>query len=196
MQVFHESVLVNLLETVLYHRTAVDAADDYLLELVDYCYRHIHRLINGEIKYIDDPSNPKELEAMDKMKDFERQRAKIEYNIAISSISIIRYISDQIKHVHPSVLRHLHLEKDMLMACVVLIEDRPWLRNKGEGKREKFEDGKWVEVKKGEMSKLPKIEGQVWITIYNLFLSPECAKNYEITDYRKNMLLRVGNILT
>ena len=114
----------------------------------------------------------------------------------MSSISIIRYITDYIKYLKPSVLRHLHLENDTLMALVVLIEDRPWLRNKAgtDNLREKFEDGSWVEVKKGEMSRLPKIEGQVWIAIYNLFLSPECANNYEVTDFRKNTLLRVGRL--
>eukprot|EP01019_Chilodonella_uncinata_P003792 GABU01004678.1.p1 GENE.GABU01004678.1~~GABU01004678.1.p1 ORF type:complete len:263 (-),score=60.81 GABU01004678.1:39-788(-) len=54
-----------------------------------------------------------------------------------------------------------------------------------------FEDGQWVKVPPEGMSKMPKIEGQVWIAIYNLFLSPECASKYEITDYRKNMILRL-----
>lgn len=182
---------MNLLECVLFHRTAIDAADDYLLELVDYCYRYIHRLVNGKIKYLDPPTDPQQIASLSREQDFDRQKAAIEFNIAFSAISIIRYITDQVKHVQPSVVRHLHLENDMLMACVVLIEERPWLRNNKEGRREKFEDGKWSEVKKGELSKLPKVEGQIWITIFNLLLSPECAANYEITDYRKNMLLRV-----
>lgn len=190
-QLFHESVLVNLLESVLFHRTAVDAADDYLLELVDYCYRFVHRLASGKIRFVDPPSDPQALALQSREQDFDRQQAGIEFNIAVSAISILRYISDQVKHVAPAVVRHIHLENDLLMACVVLIEERPWLRNNKEGRREKFEDGRWVEVKKGEMSRLPKVEGQVWITVHNLLLAPECAASYEITDYRKNMLLRV-----
>ena len=118
----------------------------------------------------------------------------IDFNVAMSSISVIRYISDHVKTLSPAVLRHIHLENDMLMACVALIEDRPWLRKKADGSREKFEDGQWVEIPKSDVSKLPKIEGQIWITIYNLLLVPECAKNYEVTDYRKNMLLRVDHL--
>ena len=30
---------MNFLEVLLYHRTACDAADDTLVELIDYCYR-------------------------------------------------------------------------------------------------------------------------------------------------------------
>lgn len=37
--VFHEAVICNLLEVIMYHRTAVENADNYLLELIDYCYR-------------------------------------------------------------------------------------------------------------------------------------------------------------
>ena len=134
---------MNLLESVLFHRTAIDAADDYLLELVDFCYRYIQRLVSGKIKFVDPPTDPHALAEQSREQEFDRQRAGIEFNIAFSAISIIRYISDQAKHVQPAVLRHLHLENDMLMACVVLIEERPWLRSNKEGKRERFEDGKW-----------------------------------------------------
>jgi hypothetical protein len=190
---FHESVIVNLIETVMYHRSAIDAADDYLLELVDYAYRNVYKLVSGKTRWIDVPKDPKELANTDREKEFQRQASHIDFNVAFSSISIIRYITDHVKNLSPAVLRHLHLENDMLMACVALIEDRPWLKKIDGTPKEKFEDGQWVEIKKSEMYKLPKAEGQIWITIYNLLLAPECAKNYEITDYRKNMLLRVDH---
>ena len=66
-------MLVNLLETVLYHRTAIDAADESLLELVDFAYRYISRLVGGKIKYIDQPQTAKGLQESSKEKDFERQ---------------------------------------------------------------------------------------------------------------------------
>ena len=36
---YHEVSTVNFLEVLLYHRTACEAADDTLVELIDYCYR-------------------------------------------------------------------------------------------------------------------------------------------------------------
>jgi hypothetical protein len=193
-QIFHESVLMNLLETICFHRTAVDAADDYLLEIGDYCYRAIHKLVAGKTKYQEAPKTAEGLSNQTPESEFDRQMSVIHFNIAMSSISLLRYITDYIKYIPLSVIRHLHLENDMLMSCIALIEERPWLRkNENDGEREKYEDSQWVKVKKNEMYKLPKIEGQIWIMIYNLVLSPECAKSYEITDYRKNMLLRVTN---
>ena len=38
-QVYHEASVLNLLEVMLYHRTACNSADDVLVELIDYCYR-------------------------------------------------------------------------------------------------------------------------------------------------------------
>lgn len=39
--IYHESVLCNILEIIMYHRTAVESAEDYLHELIDYCYRKL-----------------------------------------------------------------------------------------------------------------------------------------------------------
>jgi hypothetical protein len=46
-----------------------------------------------------------------------------------------------------------------------------------------------------EYYKLPRLEANAWITVYNLFMDPECRKNYEINEYRKSNLLRVHFIL-
>lgn len=45
MAIYHEAVICNLLEVILYHRTAVDNADNYLLEMIDYCYRKLLYLL-------------------------------------------------------------------------------------------------------------------------------------------------------
>lgn len=39
--IYHEAVIVNVLEIIMYHRTAVESADDYLYEMIDYCYRKL-----------------------------------------------------------------------------------------------------------------------------------------------------------
>ena len=39
MCVYHEASICNLLEVMLYHKTACEASEDSLVELVDYCYR-------------------------------------------------------------------------------------------------------------------------------------------------------------
>ena len=36
---YHEAAIGNLLEVLLYHRTACESSQDALAELIDYCYR-------------------------------------------------------------------------------------------------------------------------------------------------------------
>lgn len=39
--VYHEASICNLLEVLMYHRTAVSSDEDALVELIDYCYRKL-----------------------------------------------------------------------------------------------------------------------------------------------------------
>lgn len=39
--IYHEAVICNLLEVIMYHRTAVDSAEEFLVELIDYAYRKL-----------------------------------------------------------------------------------------------------------------------------------------------------------
>ena len=39
MCLYHEAAITNLLEVMLYHRTACESSEDALVELIDYCYR-------------------------------------------------------------------------------------------------------------------------------------------------------------
>ena len=36
---------MNFIEVLLYHRTACEAADDTLVELIDYCYRKFSEMV-------------------------------------------------------------------------------------------------------------------------------------------------------
>ena len=38
---YHEAAINNLLEVMLYHRTACETSDVALVELIDYCYRKL-----------------------------------------------------------------------------------------------------------------------------------------------------------
>merc|ERR1719204_1780237 len=47
---YHEAVLVNLLEVCMFNGDAVESIDDYLVELIDYCYRKLVALNCKKIK--------------------------------------------------------------------------------------------------------------------------------------------------
>ena len=44
-----------------------------------------------------------------------------------------------------------------------------------------------------EQQKLSKLDGQVWIALYNLLLSPEARARDCLTSFAKGQLLKVGN---
>ena len=83
------------------------------------------------------------------------------------------------------------VECNIFAVLVPLIESKPWLRVNGKGEREKYENSKWAVVEKAEYGRLPKVEAQIWITLYNLFMDPDCRKKYELTEEKKSLLLRV-----
>ena len=59
------------------------------------------------------------------------------------------------------------------------------------GKFFKYIDNKWKLVPLNERFQLTKIEGQVWISLYELLLNPQCLSKYDYTDYKKNQILKV-----
>lgn len=89
----------------------------------------------------------------------------------MSCISLVRYLSDHAGTMPVSAMTHLIIDNDIVMGLIPLIEKRPWLRTNQQGQREKWEDSRWQAIPKDQMGKLPKIEGQVWITVYNLLMT-------------------------
>jgi hypothetical protein len=72
LTLYHEATVTNLLEIILYHRTACENSQDSLLELIDYCYRKLvnltqwaekreNRLVDDDPKKMLDRSPEEEL---------------------------------------------------------------------------------------------------------------------------------------
>lgn len=80
---------------------------------------------------------------------------------------------------------------DIPLVLVPLLELRPWLRTGAKGVQEKFEDNKWQEIQAHDKGKVTKIEGQIWLTIYNMFMTQASNQKYELTTFRKNNLMRL-----
>ncbi len=52
-------------------------------------------------------------------------------------------------------------------------------------------DNKWKLIPLDERYQLTKIEGQIWISLYELLLNPQCVSKYEYTDYKKNQIIKL-----
>ena len=218
---YHEAVLVNLIENFLYSITACQAAEDYLVDVIEYSYKMISKYISYKMKNPDDTLNygnnslnnniNEELSLEEKIKkineqvkdkkndikEMDNKYKEIDFQIAMSCINILRYISDHLEQLPFPVRHHMMNVKDVPILFVTLMELRPWKRkilkyNQKENKKEEieeiYENNNWTTLIE---HKLPKLEIQILITIYNLVMNQDNNKKYEITEYRQNQLLRL-----
>ena len=217
LMLYHEAVLCNLLENFLYSITACEAADEYIVDIIEYAYNMISKWINFKMKKNDEEiweiekksnldmkivaekikNNSKNQEENEK--ELDQKNIEINFGIAMSCINILRYISDHLEQLAFPVRYHMMNIKDVPILFVTLMEMKPWQRkyyvkdketNKEKEVIEYYENNNWVE-KSSLQHKIPKLEIQIWITIYNLCMSQENNKKYEITEYRQNSLLRL-----
>ena len=225
---YHEAVIVNLLESFLYSITACQASEDYLVDVIEYCYKMISKYISYKMKNPDDTLNYgnnsplfsdskyEELSLEEKIKKINEQvkdkkndikemddkYKEIEFQIAMSSINILRYISDHLEQLPFPVRHHMMNVKDVPVLFVTLMELRPWRRkvmkyNENTKKKEEieeiYENNNWTSLME---HKYPKLEAQILITIYNLVMNQDNNKKYEMTEYRQNQLLRLRKYFT
>lgn len=89
----------------------------------------------------------------------------------MTCLSIVRFITDHMADLPAAVVHQLMEVTDMPLVIVPLLELKPWMRKNRKGEIEKFEDQKWTKVPANEQGRLGKLEAQIWLTIYNLFMT-------------------------
>uniref|UniRef100_A0A7N5JVD9 Zinc finger MYND domain-containing protein 10 n=1 Tax=Ailuropoda melanoleuca TaxID=9646 RepID=A0A7N5JVD9_AILME len=189
MVVHHEASIVNLLETVFFHKEVCESAEDTVLDLVDYCHRKLTLLVARS----DCGSPPEEEESQygTPIQELQKQAERMEFEISLKALSVLRYITDCVDRLWP-VPQPVQLQwadsesVQQLLAC--------WLLSPG--KLQQFEGGRWQTVAPSEQQKLSKLDGQVWIALYNLLLSPEARARYCLTSFAKGQLLKLRAFLT
>lgn len=194
---YHEASIVNLLEVMLYHRTACEGSEDALVELIDFCYRKFVALTNKadafQARQADNQQaqDPRKYLNMTSEEELTKQEDDIDFSVAMICFSLIRFVSDHLQDLSVAVVHQMMEQNDIPCVLVPLLEIKPWIRKNAKGETEKFEDQKWQVVKPHEATKLPKIEAQIWLTIFNMFISQDTNRKYEITSFRKANLLRL-----
>ena len=43
--VYHEAVLCNLIEILFFHKSSVECGEEYLIDLIEYCYRKLVKIM-------------------------------------------------------------------------------------------------------------------------------------------------------
>ncbi|XP_072276450.1 zinc finger MYND domain-containing protein 10 [Pyxicephalus adspersus] len=198
MVIHHEATIINLLETVFYHKEVCESAEDLVLDLIDYCHRKLTMLVSkgssGEL-----PSQDRMManvfSDVSTLEELKQQSEALEFDIALKCLSVLRYITDHTDSLALSVTTRLLNTHNLPCVLVELLQNCPWSqRNKGQ--LQKYENGRWLLVPAEDQHKMTKLDGQVWIALYNLLLRPECQQKYNIDNFTKGQLLKLCSFLT
>ncbi|PNI80464.1 ZMYND10 isoform 2 [Pan troglodytes] len=188
MVVHHEASIINLLETVFFHKEVCESAEDTVLDLVDYCHRKLTLLVAQS--GCGGPPEGEGSQDSNPMQELQKQAELMEFEIALKALSVLRYITDCVDRQwsvsQPPQLAHLKRIQRLHPVCWFL----------SPGKLQQFEGSRWHTVAPSEQQKLSKLDGQVWIALYNLLLSPEAQAHYCLTSFAKGRLLKLRAFLT
>lgn len=195
---YHEATLCNLLEVLLYHASVCEAGGDAMVELVDYCARKINALNAGQFKALqeDKPEDPKASLNRSTQDNLRRQHLDVGFGVCVCSISMLRFLTDHMNLMPLGVTSRMLHTHDILLALVPLVENPPWTRRRQGGQTEKFIDQKWSRVTQQDLPLLTKLEGQVWLAIYNLLMDKNARKQYQYNSHRKQVIVRLRRFFT
>jgi hypothetical protein len=111
--------------------------------------------------------------------------------IAMKSLSILRYLTDHLEQVSLGVTTQMTITHDVTILLTQLLESKPWAHVK-KGRVMIFEGSDWIECPKDDDSQLPKLEAQAWIALYNLLSKRVCTDKYELNNYRLNVVTKLA----
>ncbi|KAM4654112.1 zinc finger MYND domain-containing protein 10 isoform 2-T2 [Amazona ochrocephala] len=204
----HEACIINLLETVFFYKEVCGSAEDSILDLIDYCHRKLALLAAQSAKgQTVTPAQlcPEDLASPSSMQELQKQAEAMEFEIALKALSVLRFITDQVEStIHPfcrvcslplSALTRMLSTHNLPCLLVELVEHCPWSCWEA-GKLKKFENGVWHNVPPEDHVKMTKLDGQVWIALLNLLLSPECQRKYHFDGFNRSQLLKLRVFLT
>ncbi|CAM2117148.1 zinc finger MYND domain-containing protein 10 [Caretta caretta] len=194
----HEASIINLLETVFFHKEICESAEDTILDLIDYSYRKLTLLAaqstNSEFP-IHEKFLPEDVTNASSMQELQKQAEMMEFEISLRALSVLRFITDQVDSLPLSALTRMLNTHNLPCLLVELLEHCPWSRCEA-GKLKKFENGAWYVVPPEDHVRMTKLDGQVWLSLYNLLLSPECQRKYNLDGFNKSQLLKLRAFLT
>ncbi|NXX55956.1 ZMY10 protein, partial [Scopus umbretta] len=127
--------------------------------------------------------------------ELQKQAETMEFEISLKALSVLRFITDQVESLPLSALTRMLNTHNLPCLLVELVEHCPWSCCEAD-KLKKFENGTWHVVPPEDQVKMTKLDGQVWLALLNLLLSPECRCKYHFDGFNKSQLLKLRAFLT
>ena len=136
----------------------------------------------------------------------------------MKSLSIVRYLTDNMTDLPLSVTTRMVRTHDLPVMMVKFIQEKPWIRTrKAKVGEQVFQGNDWTvyartkqmydQITSLEIFVFPrqdvsdpyqvqKLEGQCWMSLYNLLSKPISSEKYELNDYRRGILLKLLPLIT
>ena len=196
LPLYHEASLVNLIEILMYHESIALTCCDRLVDLVDYCYRKLTYLIQRKNKDLwPQLANQEELLTQTDLDLLMQQKIECEFHVATSCISVLQSLTQHRKSLPLTITTRMIDSQDILLTLVPLMEKAPWIRKTKAGVLQKFEEHEWIPIAEDEHTKLPLLQGTLWLAIYNLVMDSDFQARYEMSSVRRANLLRLRRFL-
>lgn len=196
LPLYHEASLLNLIEILMYHESIALTAGDTLVDLVDYCSRKLTHLIHKKNKDLwPQSADKKELLTQTDLDLLRQQRVECEFHICTSTISVFQSLTQHRKSLPLTITTRMIDGQDILLTLVPLMEKAPWIRKTKAGVLQKFEEHEWIPIADDEHTKLPRLQGTLWLSIYNLVMDSDFQARYEMSSVRRANLLRLRRFL-
>ncbi|KAM9361848.1 zinc finger MYND domain-containing protein 10 [Symphorus nematophorus] len=196
MVIHHEATIINLLETIMFHKDSCEAADDSALDLADYCHRKLTLLASKATREgvtTHDQHNRTGKADVSSIEELQMKSAALEFEISLKAVSVMCYITDHTESI--SVINRMLCTHNLPCVLVQLIDCCPWSRCR-EGEVEKYMNGRWQKIPVEDHVKMTKLDGQVWISLFNLLLKEDCQRKYDFNNFNKSQLLKLRGFLT
>lgn len=192
---YHEGVVVSLLEILLYHENGCQALGDAAIDLIDYCTQAIVQLIGlKHLKHVHENVDSKQLSAENAGDELGRQKIDLLYKLGLRCLTILSFIIDKIDALPISVARRMVVTHDVPCLLSEVLHCQPWIRNvKGV---EKYVDDKWIPIDEVDVFKVTKIEAQVWFGLRQILFNKEAMNFYEFTTLRQREISKCQAFLS
>jgi hypothetical protein len=206
--VYHEASLVGLLEVVMHNPDCLEAiGSDLTVELIDYCHRRATDLVarpelaKAPASYPLVGASPTDVAAQTEAESWQRRVDEITFSVALSSLSILRYITDGLGKLPLQCVTRAVETCDLACALVPLVERPPWTQRVRRPRPAgplilKWAGNKWTEVPASDARRLCQPEAQTWLALGNLLCEPEARRAYPIDARRRDTLARLRPYLT
>ncbi|KAJ3411759.1 Zinc finger MYND domain-containing protein 10, partial [Chytridiales sp. JEL 0842] len=202
---YHEATLVNLLEVIMYKKELALSAGEMLDDLLEYCHKRVLYLASWrhpsptQDNTESTATDLKKLLSVSESDSLTSNKKELDFSIAISSLSILRYITDLVSDLDVSTLTLLINTNETIVNLTLLMENAPWVRKRKTKNGlvfERFDNSQWTVIDRQDLEQLGKVEAQVWIALYNLLLDPECTRKHNFDEKSLEIVLRLRGLLT